>query len=106
MELEKDLNDFERMRGRIAEKASKQADTIAMLLEENEMKDEQLKSLNEMVEMLLGKNGQAEARDGKNRPWGQRISKLRDLSQHRALELLNRSRHGGNIPVVGMESAS
>merc|ERR1712232_906479 len=91
MELEKDLKNFEQLRGRLAEKASKQAITIATLQEENEMKDEQLKSLNEMIEMLLGKKGKVE---DNNRPWGQRISKLRDISQRKASDFLNLSRHG------------
>ena len=91
IESEKDLKNFEQMRGRLAEKASEQVFTIATLQEENDIKDEQLKSLNEMVEMLLGKNCKE---DDKNRPWGQRISKLRDLSQRGASGLLNRSRHG------------
>jgi len=91
IETEKDLKNFEQMRGRLAEKASEQVFTIATLQEENDIKDEQLKSLNEMVEMLLGKNCKE---DDNNRPWGQRISKLRDLSQRGASGLLNRSRHG------------
>jgi hypothetical protein len=101
-ELEKDLENFNRMRGRLAEKASEQTFTIATLQEENDMKEQQLKSLNEMIETLLGKNG----KDGEegttggsnhNRPWGHRISNLRDRSQRRASELLSRSRHGSSM---------
>ena len=78
--------DFDQMRNRFVEKASKQAYTIAQLTEENEMKDEQLKSLQEMVEMLLGKrNGEGEDEGGK-RQWGKRLSNLRAS--------MNRSRHG------------
>jgi len=100
--LEKDLENFNRMRGRLAEKASEQTFTIATLQEENDMKEQQLKSLNEMIETLLGKNG----KDGEegttggsnhNRPWGHRISNLRDRSQRRASELLSRSRHGSSM---------
>jgi len=89
------------MRSRFAEKASKQAFTIAQLTEENEMKDEQLKSLQEMVEMLLGKrNGDGELIDDDNnskRGWGKRISNLRARTQQRASDLRNRSRHGGSM---------
>jgi hypothetical protein len=98
MELEKDLENFNRMRGRVAEKASEQTFTIATLQEENDMKEQQLKSLNEMVEHLLGKNGkdgEEGTTDGSNnRPWGHKISNLRDRSQRKASELLSRSRHG------------
>ena len=84
--------DFDQMRNRFIEKASTQAFAIAQLTEENEMKDEQLKSLQEMVEMLLGKrNGDGELREG---AWGKRISRLRAVSQQSASNIINRSRHG------------
>ena len=98
MELEKDLENFNRMRGRLAEKASAQTFTIATLQEENDMKEQQLKSLNDMVEQLLGKNGkdgdEGTTGGSNNRPWGHRISNLRDRSQRKASALLSRSRHG------------
>mgnify|MGYP005695354903 FL=1 len=99
MELEKDLENFNRMRGRLAEKASAQTFTIATLQEENDMKEQQLKSLNDMVEQLLGKNGKdgdegTTGGSNNNRPWGHRISNLRDRSQRKASALLSRSRHG------------
>ena len=62
---------FDDMRNRFVEKSSKQAFAIAQLTEENEMKDEQIKSLLEMVEMLQGKQGVPQ------RAWGKRISNLR-----------------------------
>jgi uncharacterized membrane-anchored protein YhcB (DUF1043 family) len=89
-------SDYEHL-SRFVEKASKQAFAIAQLTEENEIKDVQLKSLQEMVEMLLGqRNGEGELLDEENnkRPWGQRISNLRAKSQQRASDLLTRSRHG------------
>eukprot|EP00531_Pseudo-nitzschia_arenysensis_P006455 CAMPEP_0116133456 /NCGR_PEP_ID=MMETSP0329-20121206/10115_1 /TAXON_ID=697910 /ORGANISM="Pseudo-nitzschia arenysensis, Strain B593" /LENGTH=794 /DNA_ID=CAMNT_0003628087 /DNA_START=239 /DNA_END=2623 /DNA_ORIENTATION=- len=88
--------EFDLMRSRFAEKASKQAFTIAQLSEENEMKDEQLKSLQEMVEMLLGKrNSDFELQEeGGKRQWGKRISQLRAMSQQSASNIINRSRHG------------
>lgn len=88
--------EFDLMRSRFAEKSSKQAFTIAQLSEENEMKDEQLKSLQEMVEMLLGKrNSDFELQEeGGKRQWGKRISQLRAMSQQSASNIINRSRHG------------
>ena len=88
--------DFEEMQSRFAEKASNQAFAIAKLTEENEMKDEQLKALQEMVEVLLGKrNGDGKLKEGQGkRLWG-RISNLRAKSQQSASDLLNRSKHGG-----------
>ena len=84
---------LELMQSRFVEKASKQAFTIAQLTEENEMKDEQLKSLQEMVEMLLGqRNGEGDPID--KRKWGQRLSNLRARSQQAASDLVNRSQHG------------
>lgn len=62
---------FDDMRNRFVEKSSKQAFAIAQLTEENEMKDEKIKSLLEMVEMLQGKQGVPQ------RAWGKRISNLR-----------------------------
>jgi len=70
--------DFEHLQSRFAEKASKQTFAIAQLTEDNEMKDEQLKALQEMVEMLLGQKGSDE--ENNKRPWGQRISNLRARS--------------------------
>jgi len=89
--------DSEQMHIRFAEKASKQAYAIAHLTEDNEIKDEQLKSLHEMLETLLGnKSGDGDQRDedSGNRPWGKRISRLRAISQQRASGLLTRSRQG------------
>mmetsp|Transcript_19582 Transcript_19582/g.42599 ORF Transcript_19582/g.42599 Transcript_19582/m.42599 type:complete len:938 (-) Transcript_19582:260-3073(-) len=86
---------FEQMQSRFAEKASKQANKIAQLTEQNDIKDEQLKALQDMVEMLLGDKAEARQEDS-NRPWGQRMSKLRAMSQRGATELMNRSRHGGS----------
>ena len=70
--------DFEHLQSRFAEKASAQAFAIAQLTEENEIKDEQLKALQEMVETLLGQKGSDE--ENNKRPWGQRISNLRARS--------------------------
>eukprot|EP00536_Pseudo-nitzschia_multiseries_P011855 jgi/Psemu1/244129/estExt_Genewise1.C_4280003 len=95
-ESEDDAVDFEQIQSRFAEKAAKQANTIAKLTEENEIKDEQLKALQDMVEMLLG-NNKPEVRSEENRPWGQRISNLKAMSQRRASDLITRSRHGGSI---------
>lgn len=86
--------DFEQIHGRFAEKASKQAFTIAQLTEENEIKDEQLKSLQQMVEMLLGQRDGTDEEYNKRPVWGRRLSNLRTMSQNRASGMLNRSRHG------------
>jgi len=90
--------DSEKISNLLAEKAAKQAFKIANLTEENEMKDEQLRSLQEMVEMLLGKrNGEGELQeegDGKRRAWGKRITNLRANTRQKASDILNRSGHG------------
>mmetsp|Transcript_10333 Transcript_10333/g.30231 ORF Transcript_10333/g.30231 Transcript_10333/m.30231 type:complete len:908 (-) Transcript_10333:308-3031(-) len=93
---EKEGIDFEQMQSRFAEKAAKQANTIAQLTEQNEIKDEQLKALHDMVEMLLGHKAEQRSEDN-NGKWGQRISKFKLMSQQRATDLMNRSRHGGSI---------
>lgn len=83
--------DFDDMRNRFVEKASQQAFTIAQLTEENEIKDEQLKSLHEMVEMLLGKrSGGGVPQEGGSRAWGKRISNLRS-------NVMNRRPLGGSM---------
>jgi len=89
--------DFEQMQSRFVEKASKQAFTIAKLTEENEVKDEQLKALQEMVEMLLGKrNAEGTSIEGQGkRQWGRRISNLRARTQQSASNVLQRSKHSG-----------
>jgi len=86
--------EFDVMRSKFAEKASKQAFTIAQLTEENEIKDEQLKSLQEMVEMLLGKrNSDFEPNEDK-RQWGKRISNLRSSINQRVQGSMHGSMHG------------
>jgi len=92
IELENEVKNFEQTSGRFAEKSSNQALAIATLQEENEMKDEQLKSLNEMVEYMRKQLAEKSSRQ----VLGQRISNLRDLSQRTASDLFDRSRHGSN----------
>ena len=86
--------EFDVMRSKFAEKASRQAFAIAQLTEENEIKDEQLKSLQEMVEMLLGKrNSDFEPNEDK-RQWGKRISNLRSSINQRVQGSMHGSMHG------------
>jgi len=91
--LEDELKQFERMRERLAEKACAQASTIATLQEENENKEAQLASLNEMIESLI-----EEREAGSANQLRQRMFNLRDKVRERADivkdHVINRSQHG------------